>query len=63
MIVREMVRKNITVREGRGLGLGGRDTGSMEIARATLTNLFLIQYDWSKDDLDWRIDFRYLNFI
>ena len=22
-----------------------------------------IQYDGSKDDLDWRIDFRYLNFI
>ena len=22
-----------------------------------------IQYDGSKDDLDWRIDFKYLNFI
>ena len=22
-----------------------------------------VQYDGSKDDLDWRIDFRYLNFI
>ena len=22
-----------------------------------------LQYDGSKDDLDWRIDFRYLNFI
>ena len=22
-----------------------------------------IQYDGSKDDLDWRIDFRYFNFI
>ena len=24
---------------------------------------YLIQYDGSNDDLDWRIDFRYLNFI
>ena len=22
-----------------------------------------VQYDWSKDDLDWRKDFKYLNFI
>ena len=25
--------------------------------------VYCIQYDGSKDDLDWRIDFRYLNFI
>ena len=33
------------------------------MARATPITMSYLQYDGSKDDLDWRIDFKYLNFI
>ena len=34
-----------------------------QIWRVILREILNLQYDGSKDDLDWRIDFKYLNFI
>ena len=37
--------------------MAGRERGKNQ------KRLKFIQYDGSKDNLDWRIDFKYLNFI
>ena len=39
------------------------EAGSISEKNRSVVSADRLQYDGSKDDLDWRIDFKYFNFV